>query len=138
VRIFSQSTSALESALSTAALKQKTISSNIANVDTPNYKSKYVQADFQSLLNNEVDKQKSISSVKTNPQHLPFSTETAHSQAQSKVVTNNQTTFSLNGNNVDMDYEMAQLAKNQLWYNALIERTNGKFNSLRTVINDGR
>ncbi len=37
-----------------------------------------------------------------------------------------------------MDYEMAQLAQNQLWYNALTERINGRFNSLRTVITDGR
>ena len=51
---------------------------------------------------------------------------------------NNTTTYKPNGNNVDMDLEMAELAKNQLWFNALTERVNGKFNTLRTVINEGR
>jgi flagellar basal-body rod protein FlgB len=42
-----------------------------------------------------------------------------------------------NNNNVDIDSEMSLLAKNQLYYNTLIQRMNGKFNSIRTAI-DGR
>ena len=133
MKLFSQSIQQLEQALSTATLRQKVISSNIANVDTANYKSK--QVTFQSALNDALTNP-SLSSQKTNTKHLPFSTELSTFKPTIKV--NNDTTFKPNGNNVDMDYEMAELAKNQLWYNALTERMNGKFNSLRTVINDGR
>jgi len=133
MKIFPQSFQQLEQALSTAALKQKVISANIANVDTPNYKSKTV--DFQAVLNGALNGQ-GTSSYKTHSKHLPFSTE--NSTFTPKVTVNHETKYKLNGNNVDMDYEMAQLAKNQLWYNAVTDRVNGHFNSLRTVINEGR
>ena len=133
MKIFPQSFQSLEQALSTASLKQRVHSANIANVDTPNYKSK--QVDFQSTLN-DVIKNQSFASYKTNDRHLAFSSETTqNSPAIIKV--NKDTQYSPNGNNVDMDHEMAELAKNQLWYNAVTERVSGKFNSLRTVI-DGR
>ncbi len=133
MKIFSQSFQLLEQALSTAALKQKVISSNIANVDTPNFKSK--QVDFQTVLNDALNVQ-AISSYKTNAKHLPFSSE--GSQFNPIIKVNNETKYKENGNNVDMDYEMAQLAKNQLWYNAVTDRVNGQVSNLRTVINDGR
>lgn len=133
MQLFSKSFQSLEQALSTASLKQRVHSANIANVDTPNYKSK--QVSFQSALNNALDNQ-SISSYKTHAKHLAFSSETTQNTPSIKV--NNSTQYTPNGNNVDMDHEMAELAKNQLWYNAVTERVSGKFNSLSTVINGGR
>ena len=132
MKIFPQSFQSLEQALSTASLKQRVHAANIANVDTANYKSK--QVNFQTALTDAMNN-KGIASFKTNANHIPFSSETASFNPQIK--TNNATQFNSNGNNVDMDVEMAELAKNQLWYNAVTERVNGKFNSLRTVI-DGR
>jgi flagellar basal-body rod protein FlgB len=133
MRIFPQSFQLMERALSTATLKQRVISSNIANVDTPNYKSK--QVDFQGVLNDALNHQ-SITSFKTSSEHLPFSNEVT--QFTPKININNKTVNKPNGNNVDVDYEMAQLAKNQLWYNAVTERVNGHINNLQTVINGGR
>ncbi|MBH9787504.1 flagellar basal body rod protein FlgB, partial [Clostridioides difficile] len=43
-----------------------------------------------------------------------------------------------NGNAVDMDAEQAKLAENQIYYNALIDRVNGKLNTLNTVIKGGK
>lgn len=125
------STKLLESALNGATLKQRAISSNIANGDTPNYKSKEVT--FQTELSNALQQQKSLKSYRVHKNHIPFSTENERG-FQAKVNTNSNTLFNHNGNNVDMDYEMAQMAKNQIWYNALIDRTNGRFNSLKKVI----
>lgn len=132
MKIFPQSFQSLEQALSTASLKQRVHSANIANVDTPNYKSK--QVNFQTTLNDVLNNQP-ISSYKTSSEHIAFSSETTPFKPTIKM--NNDTQYSPNGNNVDMDYEMAELAKNQLWYNAVTDRVNGKFNSLRTVI-EGR
>jgi len=133
MNLFPQSFQSLEQALSTASLRQRVHSANIANVDTPNYKSK--QVSFQTTLDNTISSQ-NLASFKTNTKHVAFSTESGHSFAQIKE--NYSTKLNPNGNNVDMDVEMAELAKNQLWYNAVTERVNGKFNSLRSVINDGR
>lgn len=133
MNIFPQSFQSLEQAMSTATLKQRVHASNIANVDTANYKSKVV--DFKATLNDAINHQ-SNSSYKTNSNHFPFSSE--FSQFNPDVKINNATIYKSNGNNVDMDYEMAELAKNQLWFNAVTERVNGKFNSLQSVINGGR
>jgi flagellar basal-body rod protein FlgB len=133
MNIFPRSFQTLEQALSTASLKQRVHSANIANVDTANYKSK--QVGFQTALDDAINNQR-ISSFKTNTNHIPFSNETTKSNPDN-IKVNNSTQVNPNGNNVDMDVEMAELAKNQLWYNAVTERVNGKFNSLRTVI-DGR
>ncbi|ALS80030.1 flagellar basal body rod protein FlgB [Planococcus kocurii] len=133
MNIFPKSLETMEQALSASTLKQRVHSANIANVDTANYKSKKV--DFQAALDTAMNQQ-SLSSYKTDNRHLSFSNEAA--VGSTKVLTNNSTQYNNNGNNVDMDVEMAELAKNQLWYNAVTERVNGKLNSLSSVINGGR
>jgi flagellar basal-body rod protein FlgB len=132
--IFGKSLNGIENALNVATLQQRTISSNIANADTPNYKSKKVS--FQTQLNEAVNKHTQIHSNRTNENHIEFSTETTR-YSNVKIEENSQTTFNNNGNNVDMDHEMAQLAQNQLWYNFLVENMNSKFTGLRTVIKGG-
>ncbi len=133
MNIFPKSLESMEQALSASTLRQRVHSANIANVDTANYKSKKV--DFQAALNTAITNQ-GLSSYKTNDHHLSFSNESSNSAT--KVLANNSTQYNHNGNNVDMDVEMAELAKNQLWYNAVTERVNGKLNSLSSVINGGR
>lgn len=114
-----------------SSTKQKVISQNISNVDTPNYKSKEVS--FKSALQNAVDS--SMTARRTDARHIGF-----NGQASSgiTVTTNNSTSYNNNGNNVDLDKEMADLATNQIYYNALIERINGKFSTLQSVIRGGK
>lgn len=135
MNLFPSSFQRLESSLDAASLSQRIISSNIANVDTPNYKAKEIV--FQSELKKAMQNQAQLHSYRTHEKHLPFSTQ-IEQLVQPKVRVQTNTLFNHNGNNVDMDYEMAQLAKNQLMYDAIKERVNGHFNSLRTVINEGR
>ncbi len=134
MNIFPISFQSLEQAMSATSAKQRVHAANIANVDTPGYKSKKVN--FQSMLNTAID-QSSMSSIKTAPQHIAFSTENSNSPSGYSITENNSTKIMPNGNNVDMDVEMAELAKDQLMFNALTERVNGKFTALRTVI-EGR
>jgi flagellar basal-body rod protein FlgB len=54
------------------------------------------------------------------------------------IVNNNQVSYNENGNSVDIDKEMADLAANQIYYNALTERINGKFSTLQNVIRGGK
>jgi flagellar basal-body rod protein FlgB len=42
------------------------------------------------------------------------------------------------GNNVDPDREMALVAENQLYYQALVEAVSRKLRSLRSAITEGR
>lgn len=70
----------------------------------------------------------------TNERHLNFGEE---ENRPYRIVKDASTTYNHNGNNVDIDREMSELAKNQIYYNSLIDRMNGKFSSLQSVIRGG-
>ncbi|MCT6923540.1 MULTISPECIES: flagellar basal body rod protein FlgB [Bacillales] len=120
----------IENGLSYATLKHKTIANNIANVDTPNYKAKDVS--FRSML--EGAKQTSIAANKNDVRHYDFDAE----QFKSGVFDYANLRARHNGNGVNMDAEQAKLAENTIYYNALIDRVNGKLNTLNTVIKGGK
>jgi flagellar basal-body rod protein FlgB len=111
----------LEQALNRSSLTQKVIAQNIANVDTPNYKAQEVT--FNQALND------ALTARKTDPRDFSFSTED-----QTRIVTDNSTTLQNNGNNVDIDKEMVNLAKNQLNYQAYAEAISRKFNQYNIVL----
>jgi flagellar basal-body rod protein FlgB len=131
LKLFSNTISTLESALNYSSMKQKIVSQNIANVDTPNYKAKDVsfKATFEEALG------QSFAANKTDVRHYDFKGGKGTSPG---VIIKNNLNFNQNGNSVDMDKEMADLATNQIYFNALTERINGKFNSLQTVIRGGK
>lgn len=137
MNIFSPTFRALEKSLNAASLQHKTISTNIANVNTPQYKAQGV--DFKAYLDQALSQgsQTAMKSNRTHPKHLPFSTQ-LNDAAGPRVFTKQNTSFNHDGNNVDLDYEMSKLAKNQLWYSALTDRMNGQLNSLRSVITGGK
>jgi flagellar basal-body rod protein FlgB len=128
--LFSNTISILEKGLDYSSVKQKVISSNIANVDTPNYKAKDVN--FSAFFAQE--KAKVIEAKRTNIRHIPFQS----SSGNLSIVNRKNVQYNHNGNSVDLDKEMADLATNQIYYNALTERINGKFQTLQTVIKGGK
>ncbi|KKB75608.1 MULTISPECIES: flagellar basal body rod protein FlgB [Bacillus] len=127
--IFSGTIQTLEGALQRANVKQKVISNNIANVDTPNYKAKKVS--FKNMLNEESSR---IDATKTDYRHIDFK----GSDSNYSIVSSKQTSYQQNRNNVDIDQEMSEMAENQIQYQALVERISGKFNSLKTAITGGK
>ncbi|MPQ25853.1 flagellar basal body rod protein FlgB [Bacillus paralicheniformis] len=127
--VFSGTIHRLEGALNQANIKQKVITNNLANVDTPNYKAKNVS--FKNVLNEESSR---INAIKTDYRHIDFK----GNESNYLVVSRKNTSYQENGNNVDVDQEMSEMAKNQIQYQALVERISGKFNSLRTAITGGK
>ena len=130
MNLFGGTISSLENGLSYATLNQKTIANNIANVDTPNYKAKNVN--FKNML--EEEKRSSISAYRTDNRHYDFSI----TQSAPGVSSIDNLRYRNNGNAVDMDEQQAKMAENQIYYNALIDRVNGKLNTLNTVIKGGK
>ncbi|MBQ0139904.1 MAG: flagellar basal body rod protein FlgB [Kurthia sp.] len=127
--IFGGTLSNLESGLSYASIRQKTIAQNIANVDTPNYKAKDVS--FKNMLTEATNA--GLTSHKTNEKHLDFQNE----KEMPGVYSYSNLNYRENGNGVDMDDEQANLAENAIYYNALIQRVSDKYNSLNNVIKGG-
>lgn len=123
----------LTNALGASYLRQKTISNNIANVNTPDYKANRV------VFEQELKKAISDSSVDLQATHnYHMGMQDANQRVEPKVVKDTLTTMRNDGNNVDIDGEMANLAANQLLYNTLIQQTNSKISTLRYVIQGGR
>ncbi|MFC5588435.1 flagellar basal body rod protein FlgB [Sporosarcina soli] len=129
MNIYGSTISQLERGLDFSATKGKAISQNIANVDTPNYKAKNVS--FKDVLSSV--QSTTLEAYRTNPRHLSFKSTSSHSG----VFNYANLRYRQDGNGVDMDKEQADLAANQIYYNALVDRINGKFNTLQNVIKGG-
>ncbi|MBZ4669419.1 MAG: flagellar basal-body rod protein FlgB [Epulopiscium sp.] len=111
----------LEKALDASWLRNEAISNNIANADTPGYKRKDVE--FEKYLEDAVAFNKSVHKININ-------------SIQPKIVTDNSSLQTrLDENNVDIDVEMTELAKNSIKYNTLISLVSKKFKGIDTVLN---
>lgn len=108
--------------------KNEVISSNIANVDTPGYKKKKVV--FGDLLNEEMNSGLLKTSHK---KHMQIDGESSLLSVRTDMSTTNMRT---DENNVNIDEEMSELSKNQIYYNVLTQRATGEINKLRSAIQD--
>lgn len=113
----------LKQALDVSALKQETISNNIANVNTPDFKSDKVL--FEDYFKNSISKN-TLSN--THERHF------AVGNTLPRVEKNEDTFIQDNGNNVDIDYEMAELSANNLYYDAVVSQLNAQYAMIRSVI----
>ncbi|WP_426447110.1 flagellar basal body rod protein FlgB [Paenibacillus sp. S-38] len=120
----------LERSLDAAALRQKVIADNVANVDTPNFKRSDVR--FEELLQQEMNGG-GLVGKRTDAKHIPIN-QTSTTAGTPQVVQDTETFMNNNQNNVDIDYEMALMAKNQLRYNVMVQQVNGEIKKLRTAI----
>ena len=112
----------IEDMLDWTAKRQQTLSANLANIDTPGYKARDVS--FSEQL-------QSLSLETTSSVHLePLGKSGMRIYEVGAKAKDN-------GNTVDLDREMTELAKNGLQYVALIQFLNQKIRTLRSAINDG-
>ncbi|MFO1445901.1 flagellar basal body rod protein FlgB [Bacillus sp. Bva_UNVM-123] len=131
MKLFSNTMATIEKGLNYSTLKQKVISQNIANEATPGYKAKSVS--FKASMQEAVEQ--SLNARRTDERHFTFN---GRPSIVPGVVAKKNVSFNNNGNSVDVDNEMADLATNQIYYNALIDRMSGKFSSLQNVIRGGK
>ncbi len=122
----------LSKGLDASALRQQVHAHNLANVNTPHFKRSYVE--FEEILQKAGIQGKKMLAT-TNPGHIAAQSE---SVSGGKVVRDGATSMRSDGNNVDVDKEMTQIAMNQLYYNALSQQLNDRLGVLRYVINEGR
>ena len=118
----------LKTAADASWLREEVLTNNIANVDTPNYKRQDVE--FSSYLNSAIEQAGTPSSSltkKVNSADL--------SGTMTRTYTDNATlSYRLDGNNVDLSTENAELAAEQLNYTGLIDSINNEFSRMKTVI----
>ncbi|WP_217557562.1 flagellar basal body rod protein FlgB [Paenibacillus sp. GbtcB18] len=125
----------MEKSLDASALRQRVISNNVANADTPHFKRSDVL--FEELLQEKMTgNQPVLEGRRTNSRHLQIPSNT-HLPGQAVVESDPNSLMNNNLNNVDMDYEMSLMAKNQLKYNTMVQEMNNEFRKLKIAM-DGR
>ncbi|HSQ87842.1 flagellar basal body protein [Romboutsia sp.] len=99
----------MKMSLDATDLRSKVIANNIANINTPEYKRKYVT--FEDTLNNSMGNKPKI-----------------------EVKTDKTSKMREDGNNVDLENEKVNQAATTLQYNALVNLTNIKIAMTKSVI----
>ena len=109
--------------------RQKVISSNIANINTPGYKTKELV--FEDELKNSITNN-SLQMTTTNSRHMPnVNSSLANSNPKLMEVENLEEQN--DGNNVNIDTQMGEMSKNKVLFDAIqssIKRDSKLFRSV--------
>ena len=118
-------------ALNILVQRQEMIASNIANADTPHYKSRDI--DFKEALANRLAgrREQNLGLAVTARGHLAGRAEPLMSAS---VSYRNEFQPGIDGNTVNMDVERAAFAENALRLEAALTFVRGSFKSLETAI----
>lgn len=120
----------LSSALNASGLRQQAIANNISNAETPSYQAKQVV--FEDILREKLSNQSNFTGKRTDDRHFEIG---QNGGVPAPMVQNSsQGVMQNNGNNVDMDREMAQMGNNALWYYSLTQQINSEFQKLSIAI----
>lgn len=127
-----QTLDAMEAYMTRLSQRQQIVASNLANIDTPGFKTKDVSfhATMQELLSENAIK--------------PEITRRGHDQGMIQVFPQPQA-FEVQGlisredqNNVDLDREMLKLSETSFAYSLITQMVRGKFGMIATSINEGK
>ena len=127
-----QTIDAMEAYMGRLSQRQQIVSSNLANIDTPGYKTKDISfhATMQELLSEE-------------PSELNV-TRPGHTKGMAIAIPQVQA-FEVQGltlredqNNVDLDRELLKLSETSFSYSLMSQMLRGKFRTISSSINEGR
>jgi flagellar basal-body rod protein FlgB len=123
---------ALTTALNFREMRQELITSNVANANTPGYKAK--KLDFEEALARalDVDGQMKMSALDERHHNVGNG---GFNNLEPEIYDNPNGIVSENGNTVDVEAEMAQMAENKLMYDALVQLINKKMGIMKYAIN---
>lgn len=120
----------VKQSMDVSMMRHDAISNNIANVNTPNYKKQEVT--FEDELAKALDSQ-SFRGRKTNEKHVIIGSGSA-SEAKPKLITVKDQSMRNDGNNVDIDEEMANLSKNTIQYRTLASVLDNELTKINLAI----
>lgn len=131
-RLFNKTIGLLAQALDLRSERHRVITANIANQDTPGYKS--MEVNFKEALS-EATGHSAVPLTRNHPSHL---SPAGGGVLPSHAVVSPGTSQRLDGNTVHGEEEMAKLAENTLFYTATTQILNSKFRGIRNAIREGR
>jgi flagellar basal-body rod protein FlgB len=114
--------------------RQNVVMSNMANIGTPNYKVRTLE--FEQQLQNALGLGMNGRVTRTSGQHMPSTFDPKNfgpewtKEFKPRLVHGED--------NVDLDKEMAKMAKNNMLYNTLAQVIKGNFMGLKKIITEGK
>jgi len=128
IKLFDATTSLLQKAMDLRQTNQEIIASNIANAETPGYAPAVL--DFEKSLQSAV-KGSAARMITTDAGHLP-----GGSGGRTHISRDRSKAHIGDGNGVNLDQEMVNLAQNQLLFEVATQSINKKFALLKLLAND--
>ena len=134
--VFSKSDSVLEKSLNHRLNKQNVILGNLANAATPGFRA--LGYEFEEQLRAAVGNDGGLQVQASDPRHLLNPGIDAGGNVKPDLFVKPQESIGNDGNTVDVDSEMTEMAWNQTLYRATVELLNRRMAMLRYGINGGR
>lgn len=122
---------ALNWGLKVSGLRHQAVAQNLANLSTPGYKR--LKVSFDQALQGSLP---GLPLAVTNPRHQGASSAGQLPAARLEAVTSSSARP--DGNNVDLEYELAVLSENTLHHQALLRQLNQRLAALRLAVSEGR
>ncbi len=122
---------ALAASLDYRQIRQELAAANVANADTPGYKAKKI--DFEEALARALDVDGAEQMQATDPKHYDVGSG-GFANLQPEVYEATDGVVSEDGNTVDRDKEMAEMAENKILYDASVQLLNKKLALMKYAI----
>lgn len=125
----------LQKGLHASWVRNATIRNNIANSETPGFKSSEVV--FESLVS-EALSETGFKGKLTREKHIEIGGAENLEDISERVVKIKDTSMRMDENNVDIEAENAKLAQNSIQYNTLLLKLNSELNRIKLAVTEGR
>ena len=123
---------ALATSLKFREMRQELGSSNVANAQTPGYKA--MKLDFEEALARATDVDGNLTMNSSDDRHFNVGGG-GFANLEPEVYENPNGVITENGNTVDVESEMAQMAENRIMYDTTVQLMNKKLGLMKYVIN---
>ena len=133
--IFGGTIGLLQKSLNVRSVQHQTLSSNVANADTPNYKAFEVAVDEE--LRRLGTGRPRIQLARTQSGHLPVG-RTETDRVTLKNAPTPELSLRADGNTVDLDRTMGELSENTMKYKTSAQLITSKFRGLKNAIIGGK
>jgi len=129
----------LERGLDTEALRRTVIANNISNVDVPHFRRSEVnfESELRRVIREQEDPASQLPAQMTDDRHIPFFIPREIRSVAPRVNLDYSTVMRNDGNNVDIEKEMVDAAKNMMRYNAFVTSINSNGRLLRIAMRSG-
>ena len=127
----------MERALDTEALRRKVISNNIANIDTPHFKRSEVnfESELRRAIESNAEKQENaFPGIVNDEKHIPFIEQRDVRSVAPRINLDYSTSLRNDGNNVDIEKETVDAAKNLMRYNSYVSSLSQNFKVLKMIM----